>query len=228
MTLSGIKAVVFDKDGTLVDVHDTWGPAMALTLIDLVEDLDARANAAAAIGVDLETHELAPDSAIIASSNDQIIDLLVPALGVDPVAFLPVFEERLYAHAGVSVKPLPDVAEVLDAVEAMGFWIGLATNDGESSARQQLDGLGWLDRFRSVVGYDSGFGAKPGPGMLLASAERAGVEPHELLLVGDTDTDLRTAAAAGCPSVLVHAPIGAVTPTVHLDRLRELPDLLRG
>lgn len=226
MTLSGIKAVVFDKDGTLVDVHDTWGPAMALTLIDLVDDLDARANAAAAIGVDLDTHELAPDSAIIASSNDQIIDLLVPALGVDPVAFLPVFEDRLFEHAGSRVKPLPDVAEVLDAVIGLGLWVGLATNDAEEAARQQLEGLGWLDRFESVVGYDSGFGAKPGPGMLLASAERAGVEPHELVLVGDTDTDMRTAAAAGCPSVLVHAPIGVVEPTVHLDRLADVPALL--
>lgn len=226
MTLSGIKAVVFDKDGTLVDVHDTWGPAMALTLIDLVDDLDVRANAAAAIGVDLDTHELAPDSAIIASSNDQIIDLLVPALGVDPVAFLPVFEERLFEHAGARVKPLPDVAEVLDAVIGLGLWVGLATNDAEEAARQQLDGLGWLDRFESIVGYDSGFGAKPGPGMLLASAERAGLEPHELVLVGDTDTDMRTAAAAGCPSVLVHAPIGAVEPTVHLERLADVPALL--
>ncbi|MEM8706075.1 MAG: HAD family hydrolase [Actinomycetota bacterium] len=228
MTLTGIRAVVFDKDGTLIDVHQTWGPAMALALTDLVDDPDTRGRAAATIGVDLDTHELDPDGAIIAASNDQIIELLTPVLEVDPVAFLPVFEERLYAHAGVSVRPLPDVAEVLDAVQAMGLWIGLATNDGESSARQQLDGLGWLDRFESIVGYDSGFGAKPGPGMLLASAARAGVEPHELLLVGDTDTDLRTAAAAGCPSVLVHAPIGSVTPTVHLDRLRELPDLLRG
>lgn len=226
MTLSGIKAVVFDKDGTLVDVHDTWGPAMALTLIDLVDDLDARANAATAIGVDLETHELAPDSAIIASSNDQIIDLLVPALGVDPAAFLPVFEERLFEHAGSRVKSLPDVAEVLDAVIELGLWVGLATNDAEEAARQQLDGLGWLDRFESIVGYDSGFGAKPGPGMLLASAERAGVEPHEMVLVGDTDTDMRTAAAAGCPSVLVHAPIGVVQPTAHLERLADVPALL--
>ena len=55
---------------------------------------------------------------------------------------------------------------------SMGCWIGLATNDAEMSARQQLTGLGWLHRFESVIGYDSGFGAKPGPGMLLESAER--------------------------------------------------------
>ncbi|MEK9637754.1 MAG: HAD-IA family hydrolase, partial [Acidimicrobiaceae bacterium] len=84
----------------------------------------------------------------------------------------------------------------------------------------------WLHRFESVIGYDSGFGAKPGSGMLLESAERAGVKPQELAFVGDTDTDLRTAAAAGCPSVLVHAPVGSIQPTVHLASLAELPALL--
>ena len=118
------------------------------------------------------------------------------------------------------------VSDALDALASMGCWIGLATNDAEMSARQQLTGLGWLHRFESVIGYDSGFGAKPGSGMLLESAGRAGVKPKELVFVGDTDTDLRTAAAAGCPSVLVHAPVSSIQPTVHLVSLAELPALL--
>ncbi|MEO0493931.1 MAG: HAD family hydrolase [Actinomycetota bacterium] len=226
MTLSGIRAVVFDKDGTLIDVHATWGPAMAAALTDVVEDPALRAEAASAIGVDLASNELAVDSPIIAASNDQIIELLAPVLGVEPAAFLPRFEERLFFHAEGTVQPLPGVAETLQAVAELGCWIGLATNDAEASARQQMAGLGWIDRFDSVVGYDSGFGAKPGPGMLLASAERAGTDPARVVMVGDTDTDMRTAAAAGCPSVLVHAPVGAVEPTVHLHDLTELAALL--
>lgn len=224
--LSGIRAVVFDKDGTLIDVHRTWGPAMAGALLDLVDDPTRRSEAAAAIGVDLDTHELAVDAPIIAASNDQLVALLAPILEVDAERFLPTFEERLFAHADGTVTPLPGVVDALDALVRMGCWIGLATNDAETSARQQLTGLGWLHRFESVIGYDSGFGTKPGPGMLLESAERAGVKPQELAFVGDTDTDLRTAAAAGCPSVLVHAPVGSIQPTVHLASLAELPALL--
>ena len=33
VSLSGIRAVVFDKDGTLIDVHRAWGPAMAGALL---------------------------------------------------------------------------------------------------------------------------------------------------------------------------------------------------
>ena len=223
--LSGIRAVVFDKDGTLIDVHRTWGPAMAGALRDLVDDPTRRSEAAAAIGVDLDTHELSVDAPIIAASNDQIVAILAPILDVDPERFLPIFEERLFAHADGTVTPLSGVSDARCA--RLDGLLDRARHQrrGDVSA-SAAHRAWWLHRFESVIGYDSGFGAKPGSGMLLESAERAGVKPQELVLVGDTDTDLRTAAAAGCPSVLVHAPVGSIQPTVHLASLAELPALL--
>lgn len=50
VSLSGTRAVVFDKDGTLIDVQRTWGPAMAGALRDLVDDPTRRAEDAIAIG----------------------------------------------------------------------------------------------------------------------------------------------------------------------------------
>ena len=97
VSLSGIRAVVFDKDGTLIDVHRTWGPAMAGALRDLVDDPTRRAEAAAAIGVDLEIHALSVDAPIIAASNDQLVALLAPILEVDP--------ERFHTQ----IRPLRDV-----------------------------------------------------------------------------------------------------------------------
>jgi hypothetical protein len=107
MSLSGIWAVVFDKDGTWTGVHRTWGPAMAGALHDLVDDPTRRSEAAAAIGVDLDTHELSVSAPIIAASNDQPVALLAPILEVEPERFLPIFEERLFAHADGTVRPLP-------------------------------------------------------------------------------------------------------------------------
>ncbi|HAI63657.1 MAG TPA: hypothetical protein DCM13_02095, partial [Acidimicrobiaceae bacterium] len=124
VSLSGIRAVVFDKDGTLIDVHRTWGPAMAGALRDLVDDPTRRAEAAAAIGVDLATNELAVDAPIIAASNDQLVALLARILEVDAERFLPTFEERLFAHADGTVTPLPGVVDALDALARMFCWIG--------------------------------------------------------------------------------------------------------
>lgn len=224
--MPGVRAVLFDKDGTLLDVEATWGPAMAATLTDLVPDEAVRVRAATEIGLLLDTGRLVPDGPIIAESNGQICARLGPILGREPAELLGAFEEHLVAHARRTVAPLDGVGPVLDTLRTAGFWVGLATNDSEASARDQLAGLGWLDAFDSVIGYDSGFGEKPDPGMVTASIGRAGVGTDELIMVGDTDTDLTAAHAAGCRTVLVHAPIGRIAPTVRIDALAELPGLL--
>ncbi|MEM9464982.1 MAG: HAD family hydrolase [Actinomycetota bacterium] len=226
VALPDVRAVLFDKDGTLVDVEATWGPAMVAALTALVPDDSTRRRAAEAIGVHLDTARLVPDGPIIAESNGQICARLGPILGIDPEELVVTFEHHLFARASEFVTPLPGVGPVLDALKAGGCWVGLATNDAEQSARDQLQLLGWLDAFDSVIGYDSGFGEKPDPGMVSASVARAGVSADELVMVGDTDTDLGAAEAAGCRTVLVHAPPGRVAPSVRIDTLAELPGLL--
>ena len=225
-TLDRVRAVLFDKDGTLIDVEATWGPSMAAVLSAIIPDESTRQRAATEIGVDLDSGRLAPDGPIIAESNAQLCARLGPLLDVDPVELIARFEEQLYHHARTTVTPLEGVDPVLSGLRAAGLWIGLATNDGEQSAREQLELLGWLDAFDSIVGYDSGFGEKPDPGMVIASIERAGVAADELVMIGDTDTDLAAAHRAGCRTVLVHAPLGRVTPTVRIESLAELPGLL--
>ena len=224
--MPGVRAVLFDKDGTLIDVEATWGPSMVAALTALVPDAAVRARAAAEVGLHLDTGRLVPDGPIIAESNAQICARLAPVLDTDPDALLAAFEPELFAAAREHVTPLDGVAPMLDALVGAGLWIGLATNDGEASAREQLDLLGWLDAFDSVIGYDSGFGEKPEPGMVLASVERAGVGPDELVMVGDTDTDLAAAHAAGCRTVLAHAALGEIPPTVRIAALSELPGVL--
>ena len=57
---------------------------------------------------------------------------------------------------------------------ARGFRLGIATNDAETSARAQAESLGLLPFLDFIVGYDSGHGGKPEPGMVTAFARRIG------------------------------------------------------
>ena len=64
------------------------------------------------------------------------------------------------------------------------------------------------------------------------SVRRAGGDPGMCLLVGDTDTDRKTAHAAGVPSVLVtFGPAGedmaALNPAALLDHYNDLPRVVR-
>ena len=59
------------------------------------------------------------------------------------------------------------------ALKARGLRLGLATNDGEASARRQLAALGLDAHMDFIAGYDTGHGGKPDPGMVLAFAAPA-------------------------------------------------------
>jgi phosphoglycolate phosphatase len=61
-----------------------------------------------------------------------------------------------------------------------------------------------LDRMLAfVAGYDSGFGTKPAPGPVLAFSAAVDVCPEEIVMVGDTASDVITARAAGARAILV-------------------------
>ena len=69
---------------------------------------------------------------------------------------------------------------------------GVMTNDSEQSAHDQLGSVdvAYPNDLDFVVGYDSGFGAKPNPDPLLAFAKKVSVEPDRCAMVGDSVHDL--------------------------------------
>lgn len=190
------QAIVFDKDGTLIDVHLTWGPVFAQVIPAVAGS--AAEEAARGLGLDLDSATMADDSVIIAGSNAEIADVVATAMGETPASVLAALEPMIDDLAAGHAHPLPATAHVLQQLAAQGRWMGVATNDGVVAAERQLVDLGWREHFSSVLGYDSGFGTKPDPGMLHESARRAGVPTEALLFVGDSETDRRTAIAAGC------------------------------
>ena len=75
----------------------------------------------------------------------------------------------------------------------------------EAVARLSADGygIGMRASFGALVGADTLPVRKPDPAPLWECVRRLGGDPARTCLVGDSDTDRRTAAAAGCPAILV-------------------------
>jgi len=197
-----ILGVVFDKDGTLFDFDATWSGWAERTLRDLAGNDDAEARALGElIGFDLGTGTYAPDSAAIAGTPEDIVRILSPGLpGLDPDDL----RERLDASAArVSLVEAAPLGQVMAELVAMGLSLGVATNDAEAVARAHLSAAGVEGVFDFVAGYDSGFGAKPTPGMCLAFAAVTGIPPVNVLMVGDSATDMLAGRAAGMRTVAV-------------------------
>ena len=93
--------------------------------------------------------------------------------------------------------------EAVQDLRRAGYVTTICTNKPKGLADILLDRLGIRDLFATVIGADSLPTRKPDPAPYLAAVLGGGGDVARSLLVGDTETDLRTARAAGVPVVLV-------------------------
>ena len=200
-----IKAILFDKDGTLLDFNGTFAPATAKVLRELAngDEILAR-DMAEAVEFDIESHVIGPQSVLVAGSLENISQVLMPVANNRDFASFNARVDALYIkHSIESLKGFDILVPTLDSLKVMKLPMGIATNDSESGAHCHLGKLGVIDRFCFIAGYDSGHGEKPGPGMVLAYAEYLGLEPSQVAMVGDSVHDLLAGRAAGATAVAV-------------------------
>lgn len=113
-----------------------------------------------------------------------------------------------------------------------GFRLAICTNKPESLARILLRELDIDGFFGAVVGADTLPVRKPDPRPYRAAVEGAGGTVARSFLLGDTETDRRTASAAGVRVALVSfgpegEAISRLAPDALIGGFEELPDLAR-
>ena len=197
MSSPAVRGVIFDKDGTLVDLHATWAPALAEAFDVTFADDDSAAVVADLLGFDLVAGVIRTDAMFATAGMAEIAATIEPHC--DAVRFFAHVE----AETLRTVREAPYATEVLESLGDIGVPMAMATNDNEGSARQQLAILGWSHHFVEIVGADSGHGTKPDAGVVHACVRALGVHPKNVVMVGDRMTDLDAARNAGVAFVLV-------------------------
>ncbi len=216
--MGAFDGLLFDKDGTLFDFRATWGAWSLRVLEELAGgDTALLARLGDAIGFDVVSQNFAPHSPVIAHTAPEIALALLPHLPRDADALALV--ARMNALAA-EAEPVPAVAlpPLFQTFRNRGLRIGLVTNDAEAPARSHLEKAGVRGYFDFVAGFDSGHGAKPEPGPLLAFSKAEGLDPARVVMVGDSRHDLISGRAAGM------AVIGVLTGIARREELLPYAD----
>lgn len=228
-----IQSILFDKDGTLIDFSNTFGPATTRVLHALAHgNLEMVSTMARAVDFDIESETVDLDSILIAGSLDEIAQALAESSGractPDYVANV---DDLFVQHSTETLSPFAFTEGALDALTRMGLPMGVATNDSENGAREHLGKLKLMSRFKFIAGYDSGHGAKPDPGMVQAFAEHVEVPVESVAMVGDSIHDLEAARRAGAVAIGVtsgEADAASLIPFADhvLPHIGDLPELI--
>jgi phosphoglycolate phosphatase len=219
-----IRAILFDKDGTLLDFWPSWGPiAVAAAAHAAGGDEELAAHLLRVAGLGLDGHEADPGSVFAAGSAAEIAALWVAAGAPFTAERLTVELDALFRASVGSVVPVGDLRAILGRLAALGHRLGIASSDGEAAIRATVTRFGLDDLVEFVAGWDSGLGGKPGPGMVLGFSRAIGIAPAEIAVVGDTLHDLEMAEAAGAG-----LRVGVLTGTGTRERLAARADLVLG
>ncbi|MEW6589729.1 MAG: HAD-IA family hydrolase [Pseudomonadota bacterium] len=186
--LAGIRAVLFDLDGTLVDTAPDLGHALNLQRT---------------------RHGLAPlpDELIRPQASHGARGLLGLGFGVQPddakfpamrEEFLELYAANICRHS----RPFDGILELLAAIEARGLKWGVVTNKPARFTEPLMSLLDLAERAACIVSGDTCPQPKPHPAPMLAAAELCGAGPGACLYLGDAERDIEAARAAGMPALV--------------------------
>jgi phosphoglycolate phosphatase len=185
--------IVFDLDGTIADTAGDLIAAANAALAALGHgpalrpgDDDATAFRGGRAMLELARQRLAlPDGA-------QVVEAGYPIL-------LEAYGQAIDVHTTL----YPGVVAAVERLRARGAATAICTNKPEALAIDLIDRLSLSHLFDALVGADTLPVRKPDPAPYPRAVDRSGGTLARSLLIGDTVTDRKTAAAAGVPCVLV-------------------------
>ena len=144
----------------------------------------------------------------------------------------PIFLELYAVNTSQRSQLYPGVREGLDYLKRMGYRLGCVTNKAAQFTLPLLKDLGLYDDFEIIVAGDSLAKKKPDPLPLLHAAAQLGVNPGDALMVGDSQSDVKAARAAGFQIVCMSygynhgEDIRSYHPDAVIDALTEIAPLL--
>lgn len=217
-----VPTIVFDLDGTLIDT--------APDLVNATNHVLANAGLGPLPGAELRP--------FISFGSRRMIEHGLSRHGValadDEIdrmwrTFLAYYADNI----AVDSRPYPHLAEAIERLQAGGARLAVCTNKLEGLSRKLLAALGLDTPFRAICGRDTFPVCKPDPGHLVATIAMAGGNQSHAVMIGDSNTDVATAKAAGIPIIGVsfgytEVPMHELAPDALIDGYAELDDAIAG
>jgi phosphoglycolate phosphatase len=182
------RLAIFDCDGTLVDSQANICLAMEQCFADAGLAPPPRERTRRVVGLSLveAMRAMLPDA--------------------EPAQHLALAEGYKTAFQGLRRRnlveePLYDgIAELLDALEAEGWLLAIATGKSDRGLSLCLERHGLAGRFVSLQTADR-HPSKPHPSMAEQALAEAGADPARSMMIGDTSYDMKMAKTAGLLAV---------------------------
>jgi phosphoglycolate phosphatase len=182
------KGIIFDLDGTLLDTIEDIADSMNRVLREK----------------GLPTHNTEAYRLFVGSGIRNLVREALPESHRDEATIQNCFETmyQLYKENCVNkTRPYDGVTDLLDELDSRGLKLAILSNKADEMTRQTARTLLPEEHFSIIAGLTDEALRKPNPQKALQMSKEMGVEPCEMMYVGDTDVDMQTAQNAGMYAV---------------------------
>ncbi|WP_229753397.1 HAD family hydrolase [Paenibacillus segetis] len=210
------KAILFDKDGTLLDFMELWGQ-WAETLMGLLQDylssigiVNRRLEALSTLlGISYDVNGRVVDydrtGPLAMGTEEEITALLAWQLYSVGITWDKALKlvAKFSANALAEVKehrpakPIAGIDGLLKSCHSAGILLGVVTSDRTSEAQEHLEWVGLAPYFGSFVGRDRVNLGKPDPEMVTLACSELGISPADVIVIGDSNVDMSMGKEAG-------------------------------
>ena len=179
--MKGIRAVIFDLDGTLTNTLQDIAEAMntALRHLGLPERETDEYRYLVGNGAAVLARRAAGDRPELAEELHRL------------------YQRQYETHSRVHTRPYPGIPELLKTLSEAGIAICVLSNKPHPDTVSVVSYYFPEISFTRVLGQTDRFPVKPDPAGALWIAEELGLRPEEIAYLGDTKVDMECARRAG-------------------------------
>ena len=185
------KLVIFDLDGTLLDTIDDLKEAVnhAMSLRGFPTFTREEVMAMVGHGARNLMRKALPDG----HKDDEMVD-----------AAYNDFKAYYITHIDIHTKPFPGIHDLLAKLHQNGMMLAVASNKFQEGTEHLIKEFFPEIPFVAVLGGRPDFPLKPDPEIVNEVLRKAGVNKEDAVMIGDSDTDMETAANGDIMGIAVN------------------------
>lgn len=213
--IENVDTVLFDKDGTLIDLHFFWGEITQMRALEIIKRYNLPEKLferfCAILGYNINSKKMQPDGITALYSRVKIIELFsaqLKDLGIniedadiekifDLVSF--EFNKNLTNY----IKPINEAILFVKELKKLGLKTGIVTSDSLETTNLTIKALGWENLFDVVIGRESSSETKESGVPTKIALKYLDSSADKTIMIGDAPMDSISAKNAGIDKTIL-------------------------
>lgn len=213
--LENIETVLFDKDGTFIDLHYFWGKMTELRIKEIMRRYklhdECFAELCLMLGYNVLIGKMLSNGITAMYSRSVIIEIFCQDLNNIGISITKkeleeVFDnvsKVFYLEMEKYTKPIDSAILFIRRLKENNIKVGIVTSDSLESTHLTLKHFNWTELFDVVIGRESAVETKESGVPVALALETLGAKPGTTVMVGDAPMDYHAAKNAGVKNAIL-------------------------